>query len=71
MAKRKHELLTDAERELLIGIPSDRDHLARLYTLEPADIALIGTRRHQRNWLGAALQLALLRHPGVSLAQFL
>ena len=38
MAKRKHELLTDAERELLIGIPSDRDHLARLYTLEPADI---------------------------------
>lgn len=30
MAKRKHELLTDAEREMLIGIPLDRDQLARL-----------------------------------------
>jgi hypothetical protein len=29
MAKRKHELLTDAERLQLIGIPDDRDQLAR------------------------------------------
>ena len=71
MTKRKHELLTSAEREQLIGIPRDRDLLARLYTFEPADLAIIGNRREQRNWLGAALQLALLRHPGMSLAQFL
>jgi hypothetical protein len=71
MAKRKHELLTGAEREQLIGIPRDRDLLARLYTFEPTDLDIIGMRREQRNWLGAALQLALLRHPGMSLAQFL
>lgn len=71
MTKRKHELLTNAEREQLIGIPRDRDLLARLYTFEPNDLSIIGIRREQRNWLGAALQLALLRHPGMSLAQFL
>lgn len=71
MARKKHELLTDEEREQLIGIPRDRDALARLYTFEPGDIAIIGTRRAKRNWLGAALQLALLRHPGISLAQLL
>jgi len=71
MARRNHELLTAAEREQLIGIPRDRDLLARLYTFEPTDLAIIGTRREPRNWLGAALQLALLRHPGILLAQFL
>ena len=71
MAKKKQELLTEAEREQLIGIPRDRDALARLYTFEPGDIAIIGARREPRNWLGAALQLALLRHPGVSLARML
>ncbi|MEP6869070.1 MAG: Tn3 family transposase [Novosphingobium sp.] len=71
MARRKHELLTDSEREQLIGIPTDRDQLARLYTFEPADIEIIGVRREKRNWLGAALQLAVLRHPGTSLAQLL
>ena len=35
---RKHELLSEAEREQLLGIPIDRDDLARLYTLEPNDI---------------------------------
>ena len=71
MSKRKHELLTYAEREKLIGIPRDRDQLARLYTFELADLELIGIRRQKQNWLGAALQLALMRHPGMSLAQFL
>lgn len=71
MAKRKHELLTDAERQQLIGIPDDRDQLARLYTFEPSDIEIVGVRREKRNRLGIALQLALLRHPGMSLAQLL
>ena len=71
MARRKHELLTETEREQLIGIPRDRDHLARLYTFEPNDFGIIGKRRGKGNLLGVALQLALLRHPGVSLAQLL
>ncbi|TIU06472.1 MAG: DUF4158 domain-containing protein, partial [Mesorhizobium sp.] len=61
---RKHELLTEAEREHLVGIPSDRDDLARLYTFESADLDLIRLRREDRNRLGAALQLALFCHPG-------
>ena len=68
---RKHTLLTDIERQRLVGIPSDRDELARLYTLDGADLDLIRLRRQSRNRLGAALQLALLRHPGTSLAQHL
>lgn len=67
----KHELLSDAEREQLFGIPRDRDQLARLYTLERADFDIIQRRREKRNRLGIALQLAMLRHPGTTLAQFL
>jgi TnpA family transposase len=67
----KHELLTDAEREQLLGIPRDRDQLARLYTLERSDFDIILRRREKRNRLGIALQLAMLRHPGTTLAQFL
>jgi hypothetical protein len=37
----KHELLSDAEREQLLGIPRERDQLARLYTLERSDFDII------------------------------
>jgi TnpA family transposase len=67
----KHQLLTVSERELLIAIPTDHDELVRIYTLEPADIDLISLRRKNRNRLGVALQLATLRHPGMTLAQIL
>ncbi|MBB4233443.1 hypothetical protein GGD56_007355 [Rhizobium mongolense] len=60
---RKHELLSEAEREQLLGFPADRDDLARLYTFEPGDLDLIRRRREDRNRLGVALQLALFRHP--------
>ena len=70
MGKRKHQILTDAERHFLIGIPDDRDELARRFTFESSDIDIIGAPRSHRNWLGLALQLALLRHPGMTLAQF-
>jgi TnpA family transposase len=67
----RHELLSDAEREQLLGIPRNRDQLARLYTLERSDFDIIQRRREKRNRLGVALQLAILRHPGTTLAQFL
>ena len=67
----RHELLSDAEREQLLGIPRNRDQLARLYTLERSDFDIIQRRREKRNRLGIALQLAMLRHPGTTLAQFL
>ena len=71
MPARDHVLLTDAERAALFGIPVDPDELARRYTLEAVDLDLINHRRHDRNRLGMALQVALLRHPGMPLAQVL
>ena len=69
MPARDHVLLTDAERTALFGIPGEPDELARRYTLERADLDLINQRRLDRNRLGMTLQVALLRHPGMPLAQ--
>jgi len=71
MTKRKHQLLSQNERDQLLSIPTDHDQLARLYTFEPSDMDIIGARRERRNRLGVALQLALLRHPGTTLAQII
>ncbi|MCA3663143.1 MAG: DUF4158 domain-containing protein [Methylobacterium sp.] len=67
----RNRLLTDAERRRLVHIPQDRDELVRLYTVEASDLDLIGERRDDANRLGVAMQLALLRHPGVTLAGWL
>jgi len=67
----KNRLLGDAERRALIGIPEERDQLVRLYTFEADDLALIAERRDDANQLGVALQIALLRHPGMTLAGWL
>ncbi len=65
----RRDLLSAEERRHLFGVPVDRDALARLYTFEPADLSLIEARREERNRLGFAVQLALIRHPGLTLAQ--
>ena len=62
MSRRK--LLTEDERANLFGIPIDEAGLARHYTLSPDDLELLHAKRGARNILGAAVQLALLRHPG-------
>ena len=67
MARR--QLLTDEERRLLLGVPSDPDALARHYTFTRSDQDLVAGRRGAANRLGFAVQLALLRHPGMALAQ--
>ena len=66
MARR--QLLTEEERRLLFGVPSDSDALTRLYSLTRADREFLAARRGNANWLGFVVQLALLRHPGVGLA---
>ncbi len=66
MARR--QLLTEEERRLLFGVPSDSDTLTRLYSLTRSDRELLAARRGNANRLGFAVQLALLRHPGMSLA---
>jgi len=64
----RRQLLTDEERRTLLGIPSDPDALARLFTLSRSDRNLVAERRGDANRLGYAVQLALLRHPGTALA---
>ena len=71
MPARDHVLLTDAERAGLFDMPVSPDELTRRYTLEAADLDLINQRRLDRNRLGVPLQIALLRHPAVPLAQAL
>jgi hypothetical protein len=66
MARRP--LLTDEERRLFFGIPDDPDGLARQYTFTRSDQDLVAARRGAANQLGFAVQLALLRHPGMGLA---
>jgi hypothetical protein len=66
MARRP--LLTDEERRLGFGIPDDPDGLARQYTFTRSDQDLVAARRGAANQLGFAVQLALLRHPGMGLA---
>ena len=65
MARR--DLLNDDERRLLFGVPHEHDSLVKLYTLSPSDATLVSARRGERNRLGFAVQMALLRHPGFAL----
>jgi hypothetical protein len=65
----RHRLLTDEELRRLLGVPADRDALARHFTLTPSDHDLVLTRQGEANRLGFAVQLALLRHPDRALTQ--
>jgi TnpA family transposase len=67
MARRP--LLTNEERRLLFGIPDDPDALARQYTFTRSDQDLVAGRRGDANRLGFAVQLAVLRHLSMGLAQ--
>jgi TnpA family transposase len=65
----RRQLLTEEERRLLFGIPHDPDALTRHYSFTRSDRELLTGRRRNANRLGFAVQLALLRHPGIGLAQ--
>jgi hypothetical protein len=43
--------------------------MARRFTLSRADQNLVAERRRDANRIGFAVQLALLRYPGIALAQ--
>lgn len=66
MARRP--LPTDEERRALVGVPADPDDLARLFASTRSDQELVARRRGRANRLGFAVQLALSRHPGTTLA---
>ena len=62
-------LLTAAERSQILAIPTRAEDIAARYTLSEADMSLIRQRRGDANRLGFAIQLCLLRHPGIALAE--
>ena len=66
MARR--QLLTEDERRVLFGVPDGADALTRHYSFTRSDQELLAERRGNANRLGFAVQLALLRHPGIALA---
>ena len=51
----------------MLGLPTDPDGMARLFTLSPLDRDRVAERRGGANQLGFAVQLVLLRHPGIAL----
>jgi TnpA family transposase len=70
MPAKSPRLLSLEQRDQLSRIPADlpERELARHYTFTEADLALIRQRRRPANRLGFALQLAVLRYPGRTLA---
>jgi TnpA family transposase len=63
----RREILSPAQREALLVIPVDRAGLIEHYVLSEQDLSLIRQRRGDHNRLGIAVQLALLRFPGIAL----
>jgi hypothetical protein len=60
---RRH-VITDAQFDRLLALPTGEADLIRHYTLSPSDLAVIAGRRRPHNRLGFALQLCALRYPG-------
>lgn len=60
----RRRVLTDAQLERLLALPTAEAELVRHYTLSRADLAAIDRRRRGHNRLGFALQLCAFRYPG-------
>jgi TnpA family transposase len=60
----RRRVLTDAQLEALLALPTDEADLIQHYSLSPQDLAVIMKRRRPHNQLGFALQLCALRFPG-------
>ena len=60
----RRTVLTERQRALLFGLPTDEVMLLRHYILSDGDVEIIQRRRRPENRLGFALQLCALRYPG-------
>ena len=63
----RRSILSTAERENLLALPSDRDELIRHYIFTESDLSVIAQHRGAANRLGFAVQLCYLRYPGIVL----
>lgn len=60
----RRALLTPAQRDALMAVPTDEATLARHWVLGDPDLRAITARRRPHNRLGFAVQLCVLRYPG-------
>jgi len=60
----RRSVLTKAQFESLLSLPTSETDLIRHYMLGPNDLEIICRRRRSHNRLGFALQLCALRYPG-------
>jgi len=60
-------LLSSEQRTRLFAPLADPAEMVRRYRLDPDDLALIRTKRRPINRLGFAVQLCLLRYPGLGM----
>ena len=60
-------LLSSEQRTRLFAVPSDSAEIVRHYVLGGQNLALIRTKRRSINRLGFAVQLCLLRYPGLGM----
>src|SRR4051794_3603641 len=63
----RRTLLSVEQRARLFAIPNIPAEMARHYVLGAEDLALVRSKRRAANRLGFAVQLCLLRHPGLGL----
>ena len=61
----RRTLLSPEQRTRVFAIPTSTAEMARHYVLSAEDLALVRSKRRAVNRLGFAIQLCLLRHPGL------
>jgi len=65
----RRSVLSSSDRDALQAIPIDDAELIRRYTFSDTDLAQIRQRRGDANRFGFAVQMCLLRFPGVALSR--
>lgn len=63
----RRSILSAAERDSLLAMPNAKDKLIRHYTFNETDLSIIRQHRGPAKWLGFAVQLCYMRHPGIML----
>jgi TnpA family transposase len=63
----RRSIFSQTERDNLLAIPTSQGDLDRLYTLGESDISIIQQHRGDANRLGFAIQLSVMRFPGIAL----
>ena len=63
----RRSLLSNEQRTRLFAVPVDHAEMAKHYVLSADDLALVRAKRRSVNRLGFAVQLCLLRYPGLGM----